>query len=214
MTYVRHRDRMVQESVFQDLMDTLIACRWMPGTTSHPVVSPWDRAAGFQIVTTTPDQVLALIGTDADGQPAPINVIDYFPESTGDDDEVPVVGDEERGHTQLNTLALDDGQAGDPTPLELGSRAVLQPYLFHLAFYANSDALAKALLNDLRDRYRGVLVSGDFVRLYDFNTDPTTPVVSMEVDGFQYTRDTESVSYTAEARLFYGRLAITDFVDD
>ena len=188
--YVRHRDRMVQESVFQDLQDTLIACKWLLGTTSRPVVDPTNRAAGYQILTCT--QTLKLLGSkDTNGNgdvPAEMTLIDYFPEVGGVDD---ATGKSRK--TEPNTMAIDTGIPQESVPLELGSNMEEKPYIFTYAFYANSDAVAMAVMNDLRDRYAGRLVTDDHLALYNYN-DPgfdmsTPPVNMMEIDYFRYQRN-------------------------
>jgi hypothetical protein len=201
--YVRHRDRMVQASVIDDLQNTLIACRWKAGTTSRQVVSPYNVGAGLQTVTTAPNQVLKLLGSD------PINVIDYFPESK---EQARLAGLPESGKTPLNTLAVDQGRPAEPESIELGSSMMEQGYAFALAFYAASDAAAVALLNDLRDRYKGKIVRDDAIELFDYNNDATTPVVRMDVNGFVYAREVEQVA-PQEVHLFYGELTLSDYVD-
>ena len=205
MTYVRHRDRMVQQSVFEDLVNTLIALRWMEGTTSRPVVDPYAPTEGWQTVTTPADQVLKIV------KGKPIQIVDYFPEMPEDGEAV--VADRDSGQTAPNTLAMDDGQAGEPSPLELGSNAVEVPYRFSMAFWASSVATAQALLNDLRDRYQGRVVSGDFINLYDYNVDPETVVTRMEVDAFQYLRPAEEAAALFEVTMYYAQLTLTDVVD-
>ena len=138
MTYIRHRDRMVQESVFEDLTNTLIALRWIPGTTTRAVYDPSNPNAGRQVITTTQDQVLKMVGAH------PITLIDYFPEATSD--EAGLAGEPETSKTALNTLALDDGQAGEPIPLELGSSLAEIPYRFSFPFWASSVGVAQALI--------------------------------------------------------------------
>lgn len=203
--YVRHRDRMVQESVYEDLRDTLIACRWLSGTTTRRVVSPYAIGAGYQIVTTDADDLLKL----ADG--SEVKIIDYFPEAGGNDD---ATGASRK--TDPNTLAMDTGVAGDPEFIELGSNLQEMPYTFTFAFYAVSDGAALALMNDLRDRYLGRIVTDDHLNLYNFN-DPdfdidTAPVCRMEIDAFAYTQDAEAVT-PWEVHLYYGSLNILDIVD-
>ena len=209
--YVRHRDRMVQESVFQDLQNTLIACRWMSGTTTRKVVSPYEPGAGWQIVTTAIEDVLPLVGHRDDGTRAEVVLIDYFPEAGGTDD----LNGESR-KTELNTLAIDTGQPQEAQLMELGSNMMEQPYVFTLAFYASSDAVALALMNDLRDRYNGRIVSDDHLDLYNFNapgfTETTPPVVRMEIDYFRYQQNAETVA-PFEVHLYFGELTITDYVD-
>jgi hypothetical protein len=194
--FVRHRNRMVQESVFQDLRDTLIACRWMAGTTAHGVIDPYNPSATLAPVTTTPNQVLQLL------EGYPINLIDYFPE----------VEDAASGATPPNTFAVDAGTPGDPEPLELGSSAEELQYVFTMAFYAVSDALALAVLNDLKDRYRGRMIRGDVVELFDYNAGGDTPVVRMDVDAFRYTMNTDQVA-PHETHLYFAELTISDYID-
>lgn len=201
--YVRHRDRMIQESVFEDLTNTLIACRWMAGTTSRPVTDPYNPSAGRGIVTTSDSQVLALL----DGNP--VVLIDYFPETEGS----AVAGQPSSAKTAPNTLAVDAGTRGESRLRELGSNAEDVPYRINMAFYASSDAVAMALLNDLVDRYRGRLVHGDTIDLWNYN-DPsaTTPVSRMDVDAFTYTMNVDSVA-PYEIHLYFGQLLLTDYVD-
>ena len=167
MTYVRHRDRMVQESVFEDLKNTLIACRWMPGTTSRAMLDPSDPSAPAAPITTTQDRVLKIVGTN------PINLIDSFPEASEIQDETESE-QAVRGQTPPNTLALDDAQAGEGQPAELGSTLTEVPYRFSLAFWGANVGIAQALMNDLRDRYAGRIIAADFIPLFDWNVDPTT----------------------------------------
>lgn len=200
--YVRHRDRMIQESVFQDLRDTLIACRWLAGTTSQPVSDPYDPGT-VGLVTTSGTQVLKLLENN------PVVLIDYFPEA---EDEKNRVADPASSKTALNTFALDNGRRGEATPRELGSSAQIVPYLFNMAFYATSDAVAAAVLNDLVDRYAGRLVRDDAIELWDYNTAATAPVVRMDIEGFRYTRNTE-LATPANVHLYFGELQIVDDVD-
>jgi len=197
--YVRHRDRMVQESVFQDLKDTLIACRWLPGTTARPVGNPYDPEAGFEVVTVAANQVLGLLEGHA------ITLIDYFPESK-----------DGGAGTAPNTFAVDTGTPGEAVPLELGSNAEARSYVFSMAFYAVSDAVALAVLNDLRDRYLGRLVRHDVIELIDYLGTPAraadSVVVRMDVESFRYTVNTEAVT-PHEVHLYFGELVLVDYVD-
>jgi hypothetical protein len=198
--YVRHRDRMIQESVFEDLSDTLIACRWMTGTTKRPVIDPYGLTAEPAIVTTTSGEVLKL----AEGNP--INLIDFFPEAEEDDAD---------HKTQPNTFACDGGrQAAPGEPLELGSRALVVPYLFSMAFYAVSDGVAQAVLNDLRDRYQGFLVNGDYVPLYNYNApsfdDDTPPVLNMDCVSFLYNQNSDASVAPWEPHLYFAELRLED----
>lgn len=207
--FVRHRDRMVQESVIEDLENTLIACRWKAGTTNRPVVDP--NAPGAAVaVTTTEAQVLRLAGQADDGSPLQVQVIDYFPEADSTVDGSP-------RRTPPNTLAVDSGVAGESALMEMGSSMREQPYLFTMALYARTDAVALALLNDLRDRYLGRIVGDDFVSLYDYNAsgfDQTTPPVTrMEVDAFRYAKNSNEVATPSDVHLYFAELQLTDFVD-
>lgn len=192
--YVRHRDRMVQESVYQDLKDTLIACRWMAGTTAQPVSDPYTPDT-FAVVTTGSGAVLPLT------QGEPVNLIDFFPKA-----------ELETFKTEINTFALDNGTADDLIPMELGSNAVEQQYTFTMAFWAKSDAVALAVLNDLRDRYAGRIVRNETVALWDYNTSNTDPVVRMDIDHFKYSQNVEAVT-PGEVHLFFAQLVLTDYVD-
>lgn len=189
---------MVQESVFEDLANTLIACRWMVGTTSRlvcPAEVPYGGAPLTQITTGTSD-VYPL------AQDHPVQLLDYFPEAQG----------ELQGATPLNTLAMDNGRPAEAVPLELGSNSREQPYVFNLALYAVSDAVADAVMSDLKDRYEGRLVSPEAIALYDYNTDPDDEVLWMDIDGFRFSRDTDNVA-PAEVHLFFGELQITDIIE-
>lgn len=195
-TYIRHRARMVQESVFEDLSNTLIACRWKVGTTSrlvYPSEGDLTQTPGY--VTTTPEDVFAL----AEGYP--VNLIDYFPQAEG----------EMAGATPPNTFAMDNGRPGEAALLELGSNSMEQPYRFNFAFYAVSDAVADAVMSDLKDRYEGRLVNHDFIALYDYNSAPADIAVQMEIDSFRFSRDVETAT-PADVHLFFGELALTDLL--
>lgn len=210
--YVRHRDRMIQESVFEDLQNTLIACRWKTGTTSRQVVDPYDIPTGYQTVTTTTAELLKLLGKNDAGDTAELVLIDYFPEVGGNDD-----AQGKSRKTEPNTLAIDTGVPQESIPVELGSNMEEKPYVFTLAFYATSDAVAMAVLNDLRDRYAGRLITDDRLNLFDFNApgfDISTadPVVRMECDYFRYQRN-EQLATPANVHLYFAELGLTDVVD-
>ena len=196
MPYLRHRSRMVQESVFQDLRNTLIACRWLVGTTDRAVRNP--DTGDVEVITVTADQVFKL----AEG--TPITLLDYFPETQG----------ELSGATPPNTFAMDAGRPGEPTYIELGSDDQEQPYLFNYAFFAISDAVAESVMSDLGDRYNGRIVSGESIELYNYlDADVDAgPVVRMEIEGFSYARDTEHVA-PSEVHLFFAELHLTDVVE-
>jgi len=197
--YVRHRDRMIRESIFVDLQDTLIACGWLEGTTSRPLVP---LGGGMPaVITTGPDDVLELL------EGHPLVLIDAFPEA----DPSPT---SDGNRTELNTFAMNTGQPGEPAPVELGNRGLYEkPYTFNFAFWAVSDAVAVAVFNDLADRYKGNILDGDAINLYNYLADdPTTPVVRMDVESFRYTRDTETVT-ASDVHLYFGELVVMDLVE-
>lgn len=194
MVYLRHRHRLVQESVFEDVRNTLIACRWMEGVTSRPVVNPGSGVV--EVVTTAAADVYPLLEGNQ------LNLIDYFPDAEGSG-----------GPTPLNTLAVNQGEPGDIAQLEMGnSLAHEQPYTFGMAFYAVSDAVALAVFNDLRDRYRGALVDGEVVPLFNFYEEPPALVVPMEVESFDFYKDNEGAT-PSDVHLFFAELLLTDIVD-
>lgn len=201
--YVRHRDRMIQQSVYEDLRDTLVACRWLVGPTVHPVGNPYANGAWGQ-VTTEANQILPLLEGN------PINLIDYFPESEGQAE----AGVPSTGKTPLNTMALDNGTPIESGPLEMGNRSSeWVQWRFNLAFYAASDGVAQAVLADLRDRYRGRLVRPDFVELWDYNSDVADPVVRMAVETFSYVANPDPSIAPHEVHLYFGELIVEDEVD-
>lgn len=195
MGYIRHRPRMVQESVFQDLRDTLITCRWVVGTTSQPVRNP-ESGNAAELISTSAEQIFKL------AEDHPIVMLDYFPEAQG----------ESSGPTEENTFAIDTGRPGDVELIELGSTLCEQPYLFNFAFYAVSDAVAEAVFSDLKDRYEGRIVRDAFIDLFDYNDDPNASVYRMEVETFRYSRDVESI-LPNEVHLYFAELNITDVID-
>jgi hypothetical protein len=202
--YVRHRDRMVQESVFQDLRDTLIACRWLAGTTAQPVRDPYNANA-WGIVTTTSDQTLALLEDN------PLILIDYFP---GAEEEGAATGDPASGQTALNTFALDNGSRIDSNARELGNpTAEYVTYRFNMAFFAASDAVAQAVFSDIADRFRGRLVRPDFIELWDYNSTSDLPVVRMDVGSFSFTSNEDQNIAPYEVHLYFGELHLEDEVD-
>lgn len=216
--YVRHRNRMVQESVFQDLRNTLIAFRWMSGTTTRPVVDPDDPNAGWQIITTDANEVLKLVGTrEDDTTVAEVVLIDYFPEASRNDDGENPQGAQESRKTEKNTLAVDSGEAQDPQLIELGSNMMEQQYVFSMAFYASSEAVALALMSDLTDRYAGRAVSDDYLNLFNYNDptfdDETPPIARMEVDAFRFRMNTDTQVNPWEVNLFFAELVLTDTID-
>lgn len=197
--YVRHRDRMIRESVFTDLQDTLIACGWLAGTTSRALIPLGGGAPA--LITTAPDDELELL------EDHPMVLIDAFPES----DPSPTA---DSNRTEFNTFAMDTGLPGEATPLELGNGGLYEkPYTFNFAFWAVSDAVAVAVFNDLADRYKGNILDGDAINLYNYlAVDPSIPVVRMDVESFRYTRDTETVT-ASDVHLYFAELVIVDLIE-
>lgn len=202
--YVRHRDRMIQESVFEDLRDTLIACRWLGGTTVRPVWDPYNPTQPAAPLTTDYNNTFKLLERD------PIELIDYFPET--EDIERGFIGNTFASKTAPNTFALDNGTMGDAVQRELGSNAQHVPYTFNMAFFATSDAVAQAVFNDLRDRYAGRIVRDDSIALWDYNAGGELPVVQMDVEKFSYRLNTELATPT-NIHLYFGELLVLDEVD-
>jgi hypothetical protein len=198
--YVRHRDRMIRESVFDDLQNTLIGCHWLAGTTSRPLI-PIEGGAPA-VITTTASDVLELLEGNR------IILIDAFPESD------PAPDASTPGSTELNTLAMDTGLPGEEQPVELGNPTLYEkPYTFNLAFWAVSDGAATAVFNDLFDRYKGNILDGDSIPLYNYLADdPTTPVVRMDVESFRYTRDAQTVT-PSDVHLYFAELVIVDWIE-
>jgi hypothetical protein len=195
MAYVRQRKRLIAMSVFRDLQDTLIACRWLAGTTAHSVRHP--DTAVWAAITTGPTQTYAALKN------SPIKLIDFFPEAEGSS-QTPNVA--------MNTLAMDQGRSGDAVEAEMGSRLMEQPWVFNFAFYAVSDAAAIAVFNDLEDRYYGRIVDGDGVNIYNYLSGATTPIGRLEVDSFRWSQNAEVVA-PAEVHLYFAELNLTDTLD-
>lgn len=151
----------------------------------------WLGSTGAQLA-----QPLGLI------QGNPIEVIDAFPDQT------------QGQKIALNTLAIDKGIPGEMVEYQLGggSPAFEQPYQFHMAFYANSDATAQALFQDLHDRYMG-MTDSPFITLYNSASATPIEVVRMEVEEFAFNKSVDAVA-PAEAHLHFARLVITDYLDE
>lgn len=208
--YVRHRDRMVEQSVVQDLRDTLVACRWMVGTTQRPVVDPVSPA-GWVTMTTNLTQVLPLAGKRSDGSTtAALVLVDYFPEAVNAEDR-----DQSR-KTEINTFAIDKGLPGESQYMEMGSNMMEQPYVFTMALYAGSDAIASAVMADLKDRYVGRIVRDDKIDLFNFNDpafdDDSPPVQRMEIDAFRHQQSADQAT-PWNVNIWYAELHLTDYVD-
>ena len=193
--YLRHRPRLVQQSVVTDLQDTLIACRWMVGTTSRAVLNPVTGLV--EVVTTGLDDVYPL-AQDNQGAVLPITLQEYFPEDAGE-------------ITRLNTFAVDVLKPEDPEDLELGSNAEERMYVFNFAGFFTSDAMGISVMSDLGDRYAGRLLGNESIDLIDFVADPATVAARMEIDVFRWTLDINGIA--PDAHLFFGELSIVDVVD-
>ena len=192
MTYIRHRHRAIQESVFEDLQNTLIACRWIAGTTTRQVINPANNT--LEVVTTAEGGLypLASLGKVA--------LIDYFPDVAKSPD--------------INTFAIDSGMAGDAIDGEMGnSRLKEQKYIFTMAFFAESDALANSVFNDLKDRYEGRLIAPDAIPMFDYlSVSPTTVVAYLDIEMFLFTKDPQNIAPDT-TQLYFGELTLTDYVD-
>lgn len=187
-TYIRHRVRMIQESILDDLKNTLIACRWVAGTTSLPVNNP--ETLAYEVVTTTEDETFGMIRT-------PIQVVDVFPEDAES--------------ARVNTIAVGPGERGEDSLVEMGNGQLReQPYTFSIALFLESDALAQAILSDLQDRYAGRIVNGESIPLINFNDDPDTPVAYLEVETFRFARDA-SMAGSSAGELFFAEINIVDY---
>jgi hypothetical protein len=172
----------------EDLFNTLIACRWIPGTTTRPVNNPTNNQ--FEVVTVDPGEVFAFVRN------LPVKVINYYPDPTS-------------GPPAMNTLAVDAPRPADPEEMELGSTLVSQPYQISLVFYANNDATAQALFSDLGDRYAGRLVNGQAIALYDYMGESDDVVGHMEVEAFRFARDLDTANQ-AERTTYFAELELVD----
>lgn len=111
-----------------------------------------------------------------------------------------------------NTLALDNGMAGELELAQLGGGLFEQPYQFNFMFFAESDAVGHALMQDLADRYTG-RTGVPSLALYDFGQATPVFVCNMEVESFDYARAPGEVA-AYDQHLFFAELIITDFVED
>jgi hypothetical protein len=179
---------MIQESVADDLANTLIACRWMAGTTTRAVKNPANNLV--EVVTTAPSAVYPLTAG------SPVRIIDEFPDGSS----TPVE----------NTMAVSMPLPGDGEGIEMGSNFTEQPYLVSIGFYASTDALASAVLSDLKDRYEGRLVWGEAIPLINYLDDPDVIVSWMDVETFRYAADSETVAPDGP-RLYFAEVGIVDF---
>lgn len=183
MPYLRHRPRLIRQSVFEDLKQVLDDLEWIP-SVGWSEGDPWDSS-----------QVLGLLSS-------PLILTDYFP--------VAAIYQGEK--VESNTLAIDAGTPQEPRYVEMGSDAREQNYLFNLALFAESDAVALSLFSDLSDRYLGV-TPGDVesVTLFNYNEATPTPVVDMEVLSFETAPSPEQPA--PGKMLWFAQLVLTDYLE-
>jgi len=215
-SYVRHRARMVRQSIYEDARHVLETPRdYMGRLESDPdVVLGPDGPLVYSWLHDDPDLTLPLLGE------YPLTFIEYFPQE----------GLQAYEKIALNTLALDNGMAEPEKEYELGG-LFSQEWTFTFAINSSTDAVAQALFQDLNDRYVGRvrvppqqelldnLESGDTdpdpyaaarITLYNYVTDPPIPVTRMDVESFQFTKSAEEVA--PGVQLFFAELVVTDFV--
>lgn len=173
--------------------------RWRPRMVHQSVLGDLKTvldAVGWYSLsspTTIPSAVAGLLTS-------PIVIQDAFPE------EGVYVGNA----PAPNTLTMDMGLPGTMEDSEMGG-LFEQPYKFSFAFFAESDAVAKALLSDLSDRYLG-MTDSPFITLHNYAVDPVTDIVRMEVESFAYAPSPNAVA-PGEHHLYYAELIITDYLD-
>lgn len=184
MPYIRHRPRMVRQSVYEDLRSLLVDLDWVPDDPSWKPGDPYD-----------PSEFMGMLSS-------PVVLTDYFPVSASYQGE----------DIEPNTLALDQGTPDEPQYVEMGGDDQEQGYLFNFAFFAENDAVAMGLFSDLADRYRGV-TPGRFaaVTLFDWLVATPIPVVEMEVASFEVAK---SPDQPAPGRmLWFAQLVVTDYLE-
>lgn len=181
--YVRWRPRMVRQSVYEDMVNTLLV------SAGWPVLINGVRQDGINAVP------------ESDLKVTPLNIIEYFPDD-GFSQDNPVLP---------NTLALDNGLPGELEMSSMGG-LFERPYRFQFALWGEDDAVAQAVFSDLSDRYLG-LAESPFITLYNYRTTPDpTPIVRMEVEAFQYTRAPGTLA-PWEKHLFLAVMELTDYVN-
>lgn len=187
MPYIRHRPRMVRESVLEDLRNTLVALDWVPDDPSWKPGDPYD-----------PSEFMGMLST-------PVIIEDYFP--------VEAVYQGEK--VELNTLAVDQGTPQEPQPIEMGSNVYEQAYYFNFAFFAENDALALALFGDMNDYYLAVqgnpLGGRGVITLFNYLDATPTSVLEMEVRSFEVAK---SPQQPAPGRLlWFAQLVVADLLE-
>ena len=177
---------MVRESVFQDLRDHLVDFDWIPN-------SAWELGDSYD-----PSEILGLVSQ-------PIVLTDYFPVNA-------IYQGEE---VEVNTLAIDQGTPGEPRYVEMGGEDREQHYVFNLAFFGESDAVALSLFSDLSDRYKGTRPGFlQEVTLFNYLEATPTPVgngTGMEVVSFEVAKSPEQ---PAPGRLlWFAQLIVKDYLE-
>lgn len=77
-----------------------------------------------------------------------------------------------------NVVAISFGGQTDDEPEQLGGGLVSQEHIFFVDVYAENDAVAVALAEDIRDFCAGRTAAGRYFRVQDHSTLPTTPVLA------------------------------------
>jgi hypothetical protein len=215
--YVRHRSRMVRQSIYEDAKHVLSVPRDYAGRLEDDPNVALNQLAQpdvYSWLNADPDMTMPLLGQ------FPLEFIEYFPEE----------GLEAYEKISLNTLALDNGAAEPEYEYELGGMFA-QEWTFTFAINSSTDAVAQALFQDLNDRYIGRasipasqelidnLESGDSVpgpmnadriTLYNYAATPPIPITRMEVESFQFAKSAEQVA--PGVQLFFAELVVTDFL--
>ena len=215
--YVRHRSRMVRQSIYEDAKHVLSVARDYAGRLENDPLVAINQIGSpdvYSWISATPPRVMPLLGE------YPLNFIEYFPDE----------GLEAYEKIQLNTLALDNGVPGPEQEYELGGM-YSQEWMFTFAMNASTDAVGQALFQDLNDRYIGRLkippqqelldnlapgdtppdpFNADRVTLYNYAASPPIPIARMEVESFQFAKSLDEVA--PGVHLFLAELVIADFL--
>lgn len=220
MDYVRHRSRMVRQSIYEDAKHTLKVRRDYAGRLEDdPDVATVgtgmdERPDVYAWLDDDPDYQAPLLGEH------PLTFIEAFPEG----------GLAAYEKIELNTLSLDNGQPEAEQEYELGG-ILSQGWVFTFALNASTDAVAMALFQDLTDRYIGRVecppqeellanldesdpapptIKGPKVTLYNYAVTPPIPVVRMEVEEFKFAKTAEEIA--PGVQLFLAELVVRDFL--
>lgn len=173
--------------------------RWRPRMVHQSVLADLkDTLEALDwYVSATPTSIPAPVAGLLTG---PIVIQDAFPEEGVYQKNAPV----------KNTLTMDMGLPG---VIELGELGGFfeQAYKFSFAFFAESDAVAKALLSDLADRYSGLSAS-PYITLRNYAVTPVTEIVRMEVESFIYAPNPEAIA-PGEHHLYFAELVLTDYIE-